>query len=231
MPITKAAASRILGISKAAISKWERKPPRPGFFIEVNGKIKIDDSHPEWLNKIEESNKKKIQSVGGKVADGIKKKNGMKKSLGIIVDGEKQTPGNNDKGFAELSDQEKNDIIELQRNSEIASLKKEIYESDIKREKALQEEIKTMASKKDLAPIELLKHFFSYSENMIGRLYRRPHEISPQLSALYLAGEDKKAVQLIIKNNEEIVKGAVADLIKGLKEEGYRIKGMGKVKK
>jgi hypothetical protein len=98
-----------------------------------------------------------------------------------------------------------------------------IYAAEIKKQKAEQEKLKTLEQKKDLANVNIMIHFFSFTENIIQRWYRRPHEISPQLSALYLAGEEKKAEQLLLKELEGIVKETQKDLIKALEEEGLRI--------
>jgi len=98
-----------------------------------------------------------------------------------------------------------------------------IFAAEIKKQKAEQEKLKTLEQKKDLANIDLLIHFFSFAENIIQRWYRRPHELSPQLSALYLAGEEKKAEQLLLKELEGIVKETQKELIKTLEEEGLKI--------
>jgi len=106
--------------------------------------------------------------------------------------------------------------------AEIADMQKRIHDAEFKAEKAKQEKIKTLELKKDLAPVLLVKHFFSFSENLIQRLYRRPHEISPQLSALYLASEDKKAVQLITREIEGIIKDVQKQLIADMENEGFK---------
>ena len=56
------------------------------------------------------------------------------------------------------------------------------------------------------------------------RLYRRPHEIEPQLEALFLAREGKKATQLIVRELESIVVQCKQELEKAIGEEGYKIK-------
>ena len=105
----------------------------------------------------------------------------------------------------------------------LASLKKEIFSAEIKEQQADQERLKTLEKKKEVAPIDLILHFFSFSENLIQRLYRRPHEISPQLESLYIGKEPKKAVQLIIRELESIVKDCQQELRQSIKEEGYKV--------
>jgi len=67
-----------------------------------------------------------------------------------------------------------------------------------------------------------MKYFFSFAEDMIQRLYRRPHEISPQLAALYIAHEDKKAEQLLVREIEGIIVETKEMLLQNMEEEGFR---------
>ncbi len=94
----------------------------------------------------------------------------------------------------------------------------------IKEERAKQEEIKTAEIKKELAPISLVKYYFSFSENMLQRIYRRPHEIEPQLEALFIAREGKKATQLLVRELESIIVQCQQELIKAIEDEGYKAK-------
>lgn len=341
--ISKSEAARLLGISKQSVQQWKDEP----FFIEVNGKIKIDDTHPEWINKLNapkwtkknksisngaikrESLKKALsedpeeievssqlkskeggrffrgalrQSIlqrdnfkcvlcGKTPADGVrleidhivkfeeggktnyengqtvcsecnKGKHQQKKisdsdeyisqlefarRVGAhrntiaeaitkgIIDND-QTTGNinyttevirwyeSKAGSGHYTPPEQTpEIQELTRQAAIAEMQDTIYAAEIKKQKAEQEKLKTLEQKKDLANIHLLIHFFSFAENIIQRWYRRPHELSPQLSALYLAGEEKKAEQLLLKELEGIIKETQKDLIKALEEEGLKI--------
>lgn len=113
------------------------------------------------------------------------------------------------------------DITAQARDAQHRSL---IASAKIKEERAKQEEIRTAEIKKDLAPISLVKYYFSFSENLLQRLYRRPHEIEPQLEALFLAREGKKATQLIVRELESIVVQCKQELEKAISDEGYRVK-------
>lgn len=113
------------------------------------------------------------------------------------------------------------DITAQARDAQHRSL---IASAKIKEERAKQEEIRTAEIKKELAPISLVKYYFSFSENLLQRLYRRPHEIEPQLEALFLAHEGKKATQLIVRELESIVVQCKQELEKAISDEGYRVK-------
>lgn len=113
------------------------------------------------------------------------------------------------------------DITAQARDAQHRSL---IASAKIKEERAKQEEIRTAEIKKELAPISLVKYYFSFSENLLQRLYRRPHEIEPQLEALFLAREGKKATQLIVRELESIVVQCKQELEKAISDEGYRVK-------
>lgn len=115
------------------------------------------------------------------------------------------------------------DEMALGRKSALASYEKVIHEAAIKKEQAKQQEIITLEKKKDLAPIDLVKYFFSFSEKIIQRIYRKPHDIEPQLAALFLAGENKKATQLIVRELESIVMDVSKELISSVKDEGFKI--------
>lgn len=114
---------------------------------------------------------------------------------------------------------------DLIRRATLAELHNQIFTSKIKEEKAKQEEIKTLEIKKDLAPIDLVRHFFSFAESLIQRIYRKPNEIEPQLAALFLAKENKKATMMLVRELESLIVDAQKDLIMAIKEEGFKVKG------
>lgn len=249
MLISKAAAGRLLGISKQAMGERVLKNPNASYFIKNDkGKIVIDDQNPEWIRLVAEK-----QAVGN--IDAIKNKEFVThrakavKAIKEKVDTpekpneQKTTMQKKRETLAEkYKDEKKNlpatippppenaELRELVQQSAIAQNKKQIYQSRISAEKAKQEEMKTLQIKKELAPFDLIKHFFSFSENMIQRIYRRPHEISVQVKNLYLAGEDMKATQLMIRELESIVKDSQQELMQAIKDEGYKYK-RGEVKK
>ena len=200
MLISKSAAAAQVQVTTQQIEKWQFEIPLPGFFVlDHLGKYKIEDSHPEWKIRKE----KMLSTAASRLLKNHKNSESKKKS---------------DEAFEVPEGME-----ELSRDAARAQLEKEISEAKIKKEKALQEEIKTAEIKRDLAPIDLLKHFFSYAESMTQKIYRKPHEISPQLGAYYLAGKDKEAENLIIKDLESIIKETVNELISDLKKEGFNI--------
>ena len=115
------------------------------------------------------------------------------------------------------------EVRDLTQRAAIAEMEKTIFDAKIKEEKSKQEEIKTLELKRDLAPMYLVKHFYSFAENMIQRAYRRYGELSPELEALYLAGKREQAVKFLLREQETITRDAVDKLIKAIKEEGYTL--------
>lgn len=210
--VTQTEAARILGVTKKAIFDDKNKVPRPPYYVEKDGRIWIDIEHPSWPDRVKKAQDKKLQTGNGKRSRTMSRKHAMKKESG--ADGKKKK-----KGLFINEEEEK----ELYRQSLIAEMQDKIFIARIREEKAKQEEIKTAEIKKELAPIGLIKHFFSFSENMIQRLYQRPHEISPQLQALFMAGEGKKAVDLMRRELEGIIKNTQKELIDAIKEEGYSL--------
>lgn len=213
--ISKAEAARLLGISKQSIQQWKDEP----FFIEVNGKIKIDSNHPAWISRV---NSPRQGYKNKKISDGVQRHENFKK-IKTVKQSEKEEMEHIQPKQTYIIPEPTEEIQELTRQAAIAEMQDVIYAAEIKKQKAEQEKLKTLEQKKDLANIYLLIHFFSFAENIIQRWYRRPHELSPQLSALYLAGEEKKAEQLLLKELEGIIKETQKELIKTLEEEGLRI--------
>lgn len=213
--ISKAEGARILGISKQSVQQWSEDEP---FFILVNGKIKIDDTHPVWLNKV---NAPRQGMRNKKIQAGNIKRETMKKA--IQPKPEQDETDHKKPLQTYLPPNPSPEMEELIRQAAIAEMEDVIYAAEIKKQKSEQEKLKTLEQKKDLANVDLMIYFFSFTENIIQRWYRRPHEISPQLSALYLAGEEKKAEQLLLKELEGIVKETQKELIKAIEEEGLRI--------
>lgn len=93
----------------------------------------------------------------------------------------------------------------------------------MKEEKLKQEVLKTLEQQKELVPVSVLRYFFDFGEMLIQRLYRRPHEIIPQISAFCNSGDDKKAVNLMISSLEKIVNESRIELINAIKEDGLEI--------
>lgn len=114
------------------------------------------------------------------------------------------------------------EALKIALEVETAKNQQEINKARISNEKAKQLEIKTLELQKDLAPISLLEFFFSFAENMIQELYRRPAEIEADLEALFLAGEKKQATKKTVRELEAIVKRSVNEMVESLKNEGYK---------
>lgn len=209
--ISIAEGARRLGIKKQSLHQRLDEP----FFVEINGMRKIDDEHPSWkiAMTLPSNSRKNV-----KIKKGNDKHEKLKNAFSDVTDDS-------------LSEEKKPrhiqppamtpEIEELTRLAAIADMQDTIYATKIKEEKSKQEEIKTLELKKDLAPMYLLKHFYGFAENMIHRSYRRFHEISPELNALYLAGKIKEAEQLLIREQETIVRESQAELVKAIKEEGF----------
>jgi hypothetical protein len=210
MLITKSEAGRQIGVTKQYMQNLENANPRPAFFVEdESGRVRIDTDHPDW--KIKESQKGLNASVNKIKSESQR----IKKSKGAVRPSSAKS--------SEPVPRTASDI-DLDEQVRLAGIYGVIATSKIKQERAIQEEIKTAEIKKELAPIGLVKHFFSFAESMIQRGYRRYEEISPELEALYRAGKSKEAVKLLLREQETINADAVAQLKKSMIEEGFKIK-------
>jgi len=195
---------------------------------DENGNLRIDTDKESWKAKLNGARKTRHAK---KTSDGMMRKRELKKIISSAVNGVE------DDGEIETEKRERKnipipegdpEIMELNRRAAIASLESEIYNAKIKEEKSKQEEIRTLEIKKELAPMYLVKYFFSFAENMLQRSYRRFQEISPELEALYLGGKREDAVKFLVREQESITREAVDKLKKSIKEEGYDMENIEK---
>ena len=232
MLITKSEAARRLGVTKQALQQWENRDPRPGYFVDTDNKVMVDTSSEDWIQRIKQSETKGIKQnlINEKVSQAKKFKADLKKSVFDSPDDAEEieeTGQQKRNSVPDIPEAVRNpELDELQRRAAIAAMEDIIFAAGIKREKEMQEKLKTLEIKKDLANVDLMIHFFSFIENIIQRWYRRPHEIGPKLKAFYLGGQDREAEQLMLRELESIVKDTQKDLLKALEEEGIKFKGM-----
>ena len=232
MLITKSEAARRLGVTKQALQQWENRDPRPGYFVDTDNKVMVDTSSEDWIQRIKQSETKGIKQnlINEKVSQAKKFKADLKKSVFDNVDNDEEieeVPRQKGSSVPDIPEAVRNpELDELQRRAAIAAMEDIIFAAGIKREKEMQEKLKTLEIKKDLANVDLMIHFFSFIENIIQRWYRRPHEIGPKLKAFYLGGQDREAEQLMLRELESIVKDTQKDLLKALEEEGIKFKGI-----
>ena len=72
MLITIYRAAKILDLSHEAIRKKQNNIPRPGYFVDVAGGVRIDDDHPEWKSYVE--NVKLRNKINGATFEAKEKK-------------------------------------------------------------------------------------------------------------------------------------------------------------
>lgn len=232
MLITKSEAARQLNISRQAVEKLEKKIPRPSYFVDTENKVMIDTSSEDWQQRLKQKDTKGIKQkhINEKVSQAKRFKADLKKSVFDSPDDAEEIEETGQQKRNSVPDIPENvrnpELDELQRRAVIAAMEDIIFAAGIKREKEMQEKLKTLEIKKDLANVDLMIHFFSFIENIIQRWYRRPHEIGPKLKAFYLGGQDREAEQLMLRELESIVKDTQKDLLKALEEEGIKFKGM-----
>jgi hypothetical protein len=242
MLISQAAAAKRVSVSRQAAQRWKQEDPLPGFYVDVNGVLKIDDEHPEWIarekkmnaDRLERKENNKNRSEAAKLAKRLKRKAKEAREVVKAAKGEQvvePTPAAvvakgvkapaPPPALTPPREPTQDDLLYIE--SELATMRKKIATAKMAEEKAKQEEMKTGEMQAGLAPIALLKHFFSFSETMIQRIGRRPYEISPDIAALYRGGNDKKAVDKIVRELESIIKTCVKELIEDVRKEGFRV--------
>ena len=201
----------------------------PSFFIaDHRGVFKVDENNIEWKAEIRKQRNKLGNNNQRKSAlKNAEKKKALEKTAGKKTEKKKVKKKIKNKSIKKTETEIEPESAEVQKLLQIVqveSIKGALASSKIKQEKAKQEEIKTLALKKDLAPFYLMKHFFSFSEKILQKIYQKPHDIEPQIESLFLAREPKKATQLIIRELESIIVDVQKELIEEMKAEGYKIK-------
>jgi hypothetical protein len=243
---TQSAVARDLGVSRQEINRWQSETPIPSFFIpSKTGSMKIDTAHPDYIKRVQRIKLNKALKAPRReksVQKGTKKAKPIDVLYSLTPEKDKPLLNKVIVAFPDFetllitytehiktesnpeSSKEKMAIEKLVQKATRAELQQTIYESEIKREKVKQESIRTLEKQKDLAPVSLLNYFFSFAEAMHSKLFNLPKEISPQLSAFFIAGKDKEAEAFLTRKFEFIVKHMQAELIKALEEIKVSIK-------
>jgi hypothetical protein len=212
--ITQTEAARRAGISKQRLRQYMiDKKPKFIYQDPVTELKKINTKHKSWI-EFEKKNLLNPKRIPVKKASSSGKSVSKKAFEKRLVEKLLETVGD---------DEQFNEVKDLAIRAERALREQEISKAEIAKQKAMQEEIKTLELKKHTAPIELLDFFFSFAENMIQRIYRRPGEIEADLETLFMGGEKKKATQKLIREFEAIVKDVQTELIAKLKAEGFKL--------
>lgn len=110
------------------------------------------------------------------------------------------------------------DLLNQAKAAELAAI---VDKARIVAARAEKEELELRVFKKELAPIDLMLHWFSFAEGMIAAQYSRFSQIMPQLESLILGHDTQGALQLLRREQESIIKKAVQDLQNDIQREGY----------
>jgi hypothetical protein len=199
------------------MDEQRHKKPRPSYFVkDERGIWQINDESPQWIATVEkyarkQEQKEKAQKGTGKIKDRATVDSGTREAARKAARAAMEKAGEE-----EISP-------ELMRKSARAEIELKIYKNEIARQQAIQEEVKTLEMQKEVAPMLLLVHWWSYKENLTARIFRRPAEISPEVKALYLANEDKLAEQKITRELEAIIQEVHNELVKDVTKEGFKM--------
>ncbi len=223
--IDKASAARLLNMTPQNFNMLiKSRQPR---FLEPNletNKIQVNTQHEEFVLLYNEVLRKPKRLAGT-----VDQKN---KGRSLSAKSAKKQIENAVGDTGTLSPDDNAALMQMALDAQIAERQTIIAKAKIAEEKAKQEELKTLDLMKNTVPIELMYYWFSFAENMIQRLYRRPHEIEPELEALFLGGNKKGATQKIIRELEAIVVDLQNKLIEQINADGYEVREtVGKGKK
>jgi hypothetical protein len=212
------------------------------FVVEIDGIKRINIASEQWHkfynayydpdrigaknnkdNGTESKTKISNDTIEKKILASVK--SAMSKSKGCNIGTKKKSMPSIDMEKLKEENPDVARAIELTAKAEIAKRETIISHAAITKEKAIQEEIKTLELKRELAPVSLIEFFFSFAENMIQRIYRRPVEIEADLESLFIGGKKSIATQKLIRELEAIVIDVQKELIEQIKKEGFRVGG------
>jgi hypothetical protein len=204
--ITQSEAARIIGVSRQDINILLHKKPMPPFFVlNEDGKYGVYTKNAEWKSLVME-HKVENKSAQNKQYTTIKNKLKKIKKKKVDTQNEKQK-------------KESGDIDELTLQTAIAQKKKMIHQARLMDERANQAEMKTLVMRKELAPIDMVKHYFSFGENLIRRIYGRVYEISPDIKSLYYANQDDIAVEKMRRELQSIITNSYNEMLADMEKE------------
>jgi hypothetical protein len=204
--ISQSEAARRLKVSRQAIGLMLKKKPLPSFFVlDSYGRYAIETNNAEWKSLVMQ-HKAENKSAQNKQYTTIKNK--LKK----VKKGKQYAP-------TDEPDDKAVDVDELTLQTAIAQKKKMIHQARLMDERANQAEIKTLVMRKELAPLDMVKHYYSFGENLIRRIYGRVYEISPDIKSLYYANQDAVAVEKIRRELKAIITNSYDEMLADMEKE------------
>jgi hypothetical protein len=210
MLISRSEAARQLGLSKQRIDQLLDKKPYPSFLIkDVRGKYKVETNNPEWKSLVMQH---KVENKSAQNKQYTTIKNKLKKVKKEKKSDKRDAP-------ADKPDGKVVDVDELTLQTAIAQKKKMIHQARLMDERANQAEIKTLVMRKELAPLDMVKHYYSFGENLIRRIYGRVYEISPDIKSLYYANQDAIAVEKIRRELKAIITNSYDEMLADMEKE------------
>ncbi len=180
--------------------------PRPRFFVDDAGRVKINVEHPEWiaiLKKRGAKNPEKILRVPGKktLSGEIKK---AQEQIG------KNKSGKNGKGKIPKLGAEEKELAELIKQSNRANLEEQILKNDIARYKIEQEKIKLKKEAGDVIEFDLASFlFFGYMEKVNIDLLGLCKKIEPIIDNLVKEKDTRGILKRLNREFEIILKEVI----------------------
>ena len=204
---TQHAASQIQGApSKPYLSKMAHSNNCPKYFVNIDGRLKIDIDHPDWLALIEKRLYEiRAGSMKGKSADqklkDIAKKNKKRKKNPVKEDPQEE----------ELDE---DNII---RKSIYAKAKQEILKAEQLEYKNQQERLKLKKESMNLIEYQFAEYaFFSFMERSNQALLRMVKKLKPKIVNYCMENEPENILKLMQQEIELTIKTTKDDQKKAL---------------
>lgn len=219
MLITKQKAAKILGVSPAVFTHELKHDEIPAYFErDQDGVWRVNIESPAWRARV------LSRAASGRKRADAKRSVAAKTKHAVRMLAEDNDDENEGKPKRGRKKQELPDDPKMKKLAQLAleaQMKKDIYQADSAKEKLEQDKLKTLEMKRELGPMGLITYWFSFADNLIQRIHRRPNEVWPEIEALILGHESDKALLKIKRELEAVIIAAQKELRDSIESEGY----------
>jgi len=214
MLISQYAASKLpFAPSKQALNVKSKKLPPPGFFVEIDGKMKIDINHPEWEMLIE-SNKIKllggVESIQTEMIKPEPKKRGRPKGKKTSLPAPLETtplipPTDPEEPLASPDTEDEKKYKKLVKKAAEAKLQGEINKTTISDLKIEQEKMELKKKAGQIAEFEFMNFlYFGYMEKVNTDCLGMMKRLEPILINLVKEGDCRGIIKRVNKELKSI---------------------------
>ena len=181
----------------------EKQNPRPKYFVDDKGKVKIDTQHPEWIQLLNERAKKAGDLLPQAEPEKPETESQIKSKKPSQRKNQKQDSENLDAMSGLISQDSMNRLI---GRAQIAQLEEQILKNDGVRYLNEQKKIKLKKEAGELIEFKLAEFLFlGHIEKLTVEILGLCKKIEPMLDNLVKKGDTKGVIELFNRHFENIL--------------------------